>query len=64
MLAFNPNPRRYNMATQHTPGALRAAELIENLRHNGMSDVDRYAAIIDRETAAPKLLRALKNILR
>ena len=50
------SPDTQTPTAQRTPGALRAAVLIENLRYCGQGDIGRYATIIDRETAAPDLL--------
>ena len=47
---------------QHTPGALRAAEIL--LGEQGITGerfVRAYATVIDRETAAPELLAALEK---
>lgn len=56
------------METKHTPGAMRAAKLIDFSAHTQLQEseqyrVDEYATIIDKETAAPELLAALESIL-
>ena len=50
--------------TKHTPGAMRAGKRIVNFlgitKDNGLHTT--FAGIIDEETAAPELLKALKHI--
>lgn len=56
--------------TQHTPGAIRAAEVITQHKYGspmkfgteyGLKTTQGIADLIDRETAAPELLEALKT---
>lgn len=52
---------------KHTPGALRAANLVMTLLKWPKTDRDAYresvAQLIDNETAAPELLEALRNAM-
>lgn len=50
---------------QPTPGAMRAAMMVRaaNPMVGSRASLDEAAAIIDRETAAPELLEALRGIL-
>ena len=61
--------------TQHTPGAIRAAEIITQRKYDpagkdqkrfnteyGTKTVMGIAAIIDRHTHTPKLLEALERV--
>jgi len=66
------------MKTEHTPGAIRAAEIITGATHDpaqrltqpkyetayGRKTVEGIAAIIDNETAAPALLAALEAAVK
>ena len=58
------------MNTKHTRGALRAAKIINGSEAlvchqtpHWLPDGSDLAAIIDRETAAPEMLAALKNLV-
>lgn len=57
--------------TKHTPGAIRAAEIITGYEYGsqagfitmrGRKTVEGIADLIDRETAAPELLRIVKGL--
>ena len=51
------------MPNEHTPGALKAARIIVPSEQRGDSKlIGKVAAIIDRETAVPELLEALKAV--
>ncbi len=48
---------------QHTPGALRAAAIIHYEYMGYGNYLQKFATLIDRETAAPELLAACKAAL-
>jgi len=49
----------------HTPGALRAAQKLVSrvYANNNQIDIEVFAGIIDRETAASELLEALEMMI-
>jgi len=50
--------------SKHTPGAVRAAERIVSIVARTLAcPTQKIAAVIDRETAAPKLLAALQQVV-